>query len=62
MRTYDDPRHWRMKAEELRTVAEAATSQGARETFMSLARSYELLADRAEARAKANADAKSDAG
>ena len=40
---------WRAKAEELRVIAESCRSASARETLQRLVRSYDLLADRAEA-------------
>ena len=50
MREYLRPsRSWRLKAEELHTVADQTTSPRAKETFRFLARSYDLLADRVDA-------------
>lgn len=46
-----DAKRWRMKAEEYRTVADATASEAARNTYLYLARSYEVLAARAEGRA-----------
>lgn len=43
------PRSWRMKAEELNTVADQTTNAKARAALRYLARSYDLLADRIEA-------------
>jgi hypothetical protein len=37
-----------MRAEEYRTIAEACRNDGARNTYFYLARSYEVLAERAE--------------
>lgn len=46
-----DAKRWRMRAEEYRTIADATASEAARNTYFSLARSYEVLAARAEGRA-----------
>lgn len=42
---------WRMQAEEYRTVAEATVSEAARHAYLRLARSYQMLAERAESTA-----------
>jgi hypothetical protein len=44
---WSDARRWRMAAEEYRAFA-AMQSEGARRTYLHLARGYEELADRAE--------------
>jgi hypothetical protein len=41
-------RQWRAKAEECRTTAESLNSASARDVFLRLASSYDLLADRME--------------
>lgn len=46
-----DAKRWRMRAEEYRTIADATASEAARNSYLSLARSYEVLAARAEGRA-----------
>jgi hypothetical protein len=53
MSSLNDPRRWRMRAEELRTIAENCRTSEGRATFLRLAADYELLAERAEARATA---------
>jgi hypothetical protein len=46
----DEARRWHMKSEECRTIAESCRSEAARETFLRLARSYAILAERADGR------------
>jgi hypothetical protein len=46
---------WRMKAEELHTIADHTTSARAKGTFRFLAQSYDALADRVEATEKVKA-------
>jgi hypothetical protein len=48
--TVRDSRYWRFKAEEARTRASNFTSAAAREIMEDVARSYDLLAHRAERR------------
>lgn len=43
-----DARRLRLRAEEYRTIAEACRDDGARNTYLHLARSYDVLAERAE--------------
>jgi hypothetical protein len=54
----DRARSFRMKAEELHTVADGTRSPQARQTLRGLARGYEQLADLAEARERVEADKK----
>lgn len=44
----DEARRWRMRADEYRVIADACQSDGARSTYLQLARSYDALADRAQ--------------
>jgi hypothetical protein len=46
----DEARRWRAKSEECGTIAESCRSESARETFLRLAGSYAILAERAESR------------
>jgi hypothetical protein len=62
MSSLNDPRRWRMRAEELRTIAGQCKTAEARETFLRLAKDYDLLAERAGARAKAQRDRETPAG
>jgi len=62
MSSLNDPRRWRMRAEELRTIADNCSTPEARATFRRLADDYELLAQRAEARAAASRDREAPAG
>jgi len=47
-----DAKRLRMRAEEYQVVAEATASKSARRTYLRLARNYDLLADRAEVKAR----------
>jgi hypothetical protein len=49
MRGAADVRHWRLLAEEYRAMADNALSARARHSLEGLARTYETLADRAQA-------------
>jgi hypothetical protein len=49
----DASKHWRAKAEELRTIAEACQTVEARQTFQRLALAYDLMAERVESRSAA---------
>jgi hypothetical protein len=53
MSSLNDARRWRMRAEELRVIADNCKTPAARATLRRLAEDYELLAERAEARAAA---------
>ena len=46
-----DPKHWRERAEEARTIAEKMDDPVARQSMLRIAEEYELLAIRAETRA-----------
>jgi hypothetical protein len=52
-----DAQRLRMRAEEYRTIAEACRNDGARSTYFYLARSYEVLAERAARTATQDEDA-----
>ena len=44
----NDPEHWRLRAEESRTLAEAFVSAAARDQMMTTAACYDRLAELAE--------------
>jgi predicted Rossmann-fold nucleotide-binding protein len=46
----DDPKHWRARAEEIRTLAEDMNDLESRRTMLRIADDYEKLAKRAEQR------------
>jgi len=48
----NDPKHWRDRAEEMRTLAEAMKDHVSREMILRIAQDYEKLAQRAEERSK----------
>lgn len=48
----EDATRCRQRAEEYRTVAEATKTRTARETYLHLAQTYELMAERAEAKSR----------
>jgi hypothetical protein len=48
---FDDPEHWRNRAEEARTVAENMRDQVSRGKMLRIAADYDLMADRAAQRA-----------
>ena len=52
----NDPEHWRARAEEARTIAEAMRDAQARESMLRVALEYENLAQRAERRLLTGAD------
>jgi hypothetical protein len=54
--TMGNARSWRMKAEELRTVADQTGSPKAADVYRQLARSYDVMAERAEAATRTNAE------
>lgn len=45
-----DPKHWRLKAQEMRAAADDTGNDAERAAFLRLAKEYEGLAVRAEAR------------
>lgn len=48
----NDPKHWRERAEEARTVADQTNDEGSRRSMLRIAKDYEELAKRAERRLK----------
>jgi hypothetical protein len=48
----NDPEHWRARAEEMRRLAEDINDAATKEMMLRIARDYENLAVRAEARSK----------
>ncbi|HWI28136.1 MAG TPA: hypothetical protein VN668_14275 [Stellaceae bacterium] len=62
MSSLNDPRRWRLRAEELRTIADNCSTPEARAPLLRLAKDYELLAERAEARAAASRDRETPTG
>jgi hypothetical protein len=53
-RSFDDPKHWRERAEEARAHAEQLTDHEARRMMLEIAGDYEKLAKRAEERLKSS--------
>jgi hypothetical protein len=49
----NDPKHWRQRAEEARTVADKMTDPDSKRKMLRFAADYEALASRAERRLKA---------
>ena len=47
----NDPRHWRERAEEARSRADQITEPQSKNAMLRIAHDYEVLAERAEARA-----------
>ena len=62
MSSLDDAGRWRLRAEELRTIAENCKTPEARAMLLRLADDYELLAERAEARATAQRNRETSTG
>ena len=54
----NDPKHWRDRAEEMRTLAEAMKDQISREMVLRIAQDYEKLAQRAAERSKGMSQSK----
>ena len=50
MSLLDDPKHWRSRAAEARTIAAEMKDPIARRTMLDIAVDYDLLAERAERR------------
>jgi hypothetical protein len=55
----NDARHWRERAEEMRTLAEEMKDAGSRSIMFGLAVDYDKRADRAEERTKSRTPAPS---
>jgi hypothetical protein len=47
---WDDPKHWRERGEQLRTLAQGMNDPDAKEQLLKLAGDYEKLASRAQER------------
>jgi DNA-binding ferritin-like protein len=52
--SFNDPKHWRERAEEARAHAEQMTDRDARQMMFRIAEDYEKLAKRAEQRLKSS--------
>jgi hypothetical protein len=50
--SFNDPKHWRDRAEQARAHAEQMTDREAKQTMLGIAEDYEKLAQRAEERLK----------
>jgi hypothetical protein len=48
----DDPDYWRDRAAEVRALADDVNNQKARDVILQMAAEYEILADRAQERAR----------
>ena len=49
---FDNPKHWRQRAEQARALAEQMSDPASREMMVGIAKDYERLAERAEQRAQ----------
>jgi hypothetical protein len=49
---FDDPKHWRKRAEQARTLAEQMSEPASKKMMLDIAKDYERLAERAEQRAR----------
>jgi hypothetical protein len=45
---FDDPKHWRQRAEQARVLAGQMSDDASREMMLGIAKDYERLAERAE--------------
>jgi hypothetical protein len=54
----NDPKHWRDRAKEARAIADEMNDRDAKQMMLGIARSYVLLAERAEARARGSSQSK----
>ena len=54
----NDPKHWRMRAEEARALADKMSDQLSKEMMLGIAEDYDRLAERAEERAKRSPQSK----
>jgi hypothetical protein len=49
---FDDPKHWRRRAEQARTLAEQMSDAASKKMMLDIAKDYERLAEKAEQSAK----------
>ena len=49
---FDDPKHWRQRAEQARVLAGQMSDATSKEMMLGIAKDYERLAERAEQRAR----------
>jgi hypothetical protein len=49
---FDDPKHWRQRAEQARVLAGQMSDAASKEMMLGIAKDYERLAERAEQRAR----------
>jgi hypothetical protein len=55
---YNDPEHWRQRAEDLRVLARMMSDRAGREALMDIAQKYDRLAARAITRLSQSAEEK----